>query len=290
MLTDGYGLPLSTTSFAARDAYVEACEAKLTMYPGAIEAFDRAIAADPDFALAHAAKAHLLLERGDAAAARASMAAATSIVAGLSAREASHVAIFELLVAGEAEGALSALLAHVGAWPRDAVVLATTAFTNGLIGSSGRAGQKRTLLELLERLAPSYGGDWWFTAHHGMALSENGQREAARPKGADDVGAELTCELRDHRPDCAGCAVHEDALPRLKAAVLEQSLPRSQARDRHNRRLSICGFETGSRSPASLSQIRARTPNSATRPSPNGAIGRSRHGNYAARLRLHMGM
>src|SRR6201989_1223189 len=38
---------------------------------------------------------------------------------------------------------------------------------------------------------------------------------------ADDVGAELTCELRDHRPDCAGRAVHEDALPRLKAAVLE---------------------------------------------------------------------
>src|SRR6266436_9672127 len=48
--------------------------------------------------------------------------------------------------------------------------------------------------------------------------------------GADDVGAELTCELRDHRPDCAGCAVHEDALPRLKTAMLEQSLPRSQAR------------------------------------------------------------
>jgi hypothetical protein len=29
--------------------------------------------------------------------------------------------------------------------------------------------------------------------------------------------------------------VHEDALPRLKAAVLEQSLPRSQARDRQTR-------------------------------------------------------
>src|SRR5262249_59955138 len=37
--------------------------------------------------------------------------------------------------------------------------------------------------------------------------------------GADDVGAELTCELRHHRPDCAGCAVHEDALPRLKTAM-----------------------------------------------------------------------
>ena len=37
--------------------------------------------------------------------------------------------------------------------------------------------------------------------------------------GADDVGAGLSCELRHHRPDCAGHAVHEDALPRLKAAV-----------------------------------------------------------------------
>ena len=71
MLTDRYGLPLSTASPAARDAYGEGCEAKLTMYPGAIEAFDRAIAADPGFALAHAARAHALLERGDAAAARA---------------------------------------------------------------------------------------------------------------------------------------------------------------------------------------------------------------------------
>jgi len=182
MLTDQYGLLLSTTSSAARDAYVEGCEAKLTMYPGAIEAFDRAIAADPGFALAHAVRAHALLERGDAVAARASMASVNSLAAGLSAREASHVAFFGLLLAGATQEALSALHAHLDAWPRDAVVLATTAFTNGLIGSSGRAGQKRMLLDLLDRLAPSYGDDWWFTAHHGMAFSENGQRDAARPK------------------------------------------------------------------------------------------------------------
>ncbi|HJU19679.1 MAG TPA: tetratricopeptide repeat protein [Stellaceae bacterium] len=182
MVTDRYGLLLSTHSSAARDAYGEGCEAKLTMYPGAIEAFDRAIAADPGFALAHAARAHALLERGDMAAARESMAAANALAAGLSAREQSHIAFFDLLASGEAEAALSALRAHLNEWPRDAQVLATAAFTNGLIGSSGRAGQKRALLELLDRLAPSWGDDWWFTAHHGMALSENGQREAARPK------------------------------------------------------------------------------------------------------------
>src|SRR5438477_3611831 len=56
-----------------------------------------------------------------------------------------------------------------------------------------------------------------------------------RASGADDVGARQSCKLRHHRPDCAGRAVREDALPRLKPAVLEESLPRSQARDRQAR-------------------------------------------------------
>src|SRR3954471_14874316 len=108
MLTDRYELPLSTASSAARDAYVQGCEAKLTMYPGAIEAFDRAIAADPGFALPYAAKAHALAEH-DAAAAREVMAGANALAAGLPAREASHVAFFGLLVAGDAEAALDAV-------------------------------------------------------------------------------------------------------------------------------------------------------------------------------------
>src|SRR5215472_14121755 len=108
MLTDGYGLPVSTDSAAARDAYVAGCAAKLTNYPGAIDALDRAIAADPGFALAHAAKAYALLERGDAAGGRAAIAAANSNAAGLSEREASHIRFFGFLVAGDSEGALAA--------------------------------------------------------------------------------------------------------------------------------------------------------------------------------------
>jgi hypothetical protein len=52
MQSDRYGLPLSTGSVAARDAYVEAADLALTFYPGAAEAYDRAIAADPRFAMA----------------------------------------------------------------------------------------------------------------------------------------------------------------------------------------------------------------------------------------------
>ena len=181
MLTDLYDLPLSTSSSAARDAYIEGCIAKLTMYPGAIEAFDRAGEADPAFALPHAARAHALLERGDVARARSSIAKAADLGTGVSEREASHVAYLASLVAGDTEAALGALPVHLEAWPRDVLVLGTTAFTNGLIGSSGRTGQKRTLLDLLDRLAPHYADDWWFSAHHGMALSENGAHNDARP-------------------------------------------------------------------------------------------------------------
>src|SRR3546814_3215163 len=53
--------------------------------------------------------------------------------------------------------------------------------------------------------------------------------------GADDVGTGLACELRHHRSDCASRTVCDDALSCPQAAVLEQSLPRSQARDRQAR-------------------------------------------------------
>lgn len=223
MLTDHYGLPLTTSSAAARDAYIEGCRAKLTAYPGVIPALDRALDADPGFALAHTARAHALLERGEAPAARAAMATAASLAPRLSAHEASHVAYFGLLVAGDSEAALSAVTEHLDTWPRDVMVLATTAFTNGLIGSSGRAGQKRRLLALLDRLAPSYGDDdWWFAAHHGMALSENGQRAAARPK------IDRSLALNSKNPWAAHARAHlcyEEGDPDTGRAFLKSWLP-----------------------------------------------------------------
>src|ERR1700730_15332412 len=58
---------------------------------------------------------------------------------------------------------------------------------------------------------------------------------AGSAPGADDVRAGLTCELGRHRTDYAGRTVHKDALPRTKAAVLEQPLPRGQARHHKGR-------------------------------------------------------
>jgi len=182
MLTDRYGLDLSTASAAARDAYVQASDLALTFYPGAAEAYDRAIAADTGFALAHAGKAQVLIRQGDVAAARVALGTAKDVSAGLSEREASHIRFFDLVFAGQTDAAIAAVYAHLRAWPRDALVVASAANPNGLIGGSGRIGQKHQIAALMDSLAPHYGDDFWFLAYHAMALSEDGQLAVARAK------------------------------------------------------------------------------------------------------------
>ncbi len=180
MLRDRYGLGLSTASANARDAYVEASDLALTFYPGAAEAYDRAIAADPHFALAHAGKAQMLARQGDVAAARGALAAAKEVATRLSEREASHIAFFDLAFAGRTDAAIAALYPHLTAWPRDALVVSTAANPNGLLGGSGRIGQKHQIAELMDSLAPHYGNDFWFLSYHAMALSEDGRLAPAR--------------------------------------------------------------------------------------------------------------
>jgi tetratricopeptide (TPR) repeat protein len=189
MLTDRYGLSLSTASTGAREAYVEGCDLALTFYPGVARAYDRAVAADPGFALAHAGKAQVLMREGNIGAARVALAAAADAAAHLSEREASHIAFFELVFAGRTDAAIAALYTHLAKWPRDALVVASAANPNGVIGGSGRIGQKHRIAALMDSLAPHYGDDFWFLSYHAMALSEDGQLAAARAKIEQSLAA-----------------------------------------------------------------------------------------------------
>ena len=180
MLADRYGLALSTSSPGARDAYIEGSNLLLTNYPGAVAAFDRSIAADPDFALAHVGRARALQLSADVPGARAAIATARILISGLSEREVSHLDVFAELADGKPDAALTAVRKHVASWPRDALVVSTAAAQTGLIGTSGRAGREQDQLDFLTVLAPHYGDDWWFNSHYAMALLELGHHEAAR--------------------------------------------------------------------------------------------------------------
>ena len=108
---DRYGLPLSTNSPEAAKAYRDGIDLMLSAWPGAAEAFDRALAADAEFALAHVARAriHSFYQQGEAA--RKEAAAARELVARRGTeRERGHVETLALAVEGNLPAALSSAL------------------------------------------------------------------------------------------------------------------------------------------------------------------------------------
>ena len=75
---------------------------------------------------------------------------------GTTSREQSHIAIFEQILTGRGGAAIPAILAHLKAWPRDAMMLAPITGVFGLIGFSGKAGREAEQLAVLEPLASKY--------------------------------------------------------------------------------------------------------------------------------------
>lgn len=179
MQEDRYGNRLTTTSAVARDAYVDGCDLILAQWHGGVAAFDRALAADPDFPLAHAGRARALQLASDMAGARAAISAAKAYP-DVPERDASHIEVFNLMLNPPGD-VLAQVHRHVARWPTDALVAATATNIAGLIGISGRVDREQEQVDFLNDLAPAYGNDWWFNGHYGMALSELGAHDRARP-------------------------------------------------------------------------------------------------------------
>ncbi|KGT77106.1 hypothetical protein MA20_21010 [Bradyrhizobium japonicum] len=187
---DRYGLSLSTSSHEAASAYREGVDLMLAGWTGTAEALERAIAADPDFALPHIARArvHAFYQQGDLARQKAAVARERVAKRGTE-RERSHVETLALAIEGRLPEAIASTLKHVDAWPRDAVVLSLPLGAFGLFAFSGMPDHDRARHELCERVARHYGEDWWFLTMSGWAMTENG--DVARGRGITERGFDL---------------------------------------------------------------------------------------------------
>ena len=222
MLRDRYDLPVSTTSVAALEAYVDGVDRLLSANTGAGERFERAIDADPGLGLGHVGRARSLQLQARAGEAREAAARARALAAGLTRRERSHVEALAIGVEGDASRALAAIMEHLAEFPRDAMVLGPATGVYGLIGFSGRLDRNEQLAELLDGLAASYGDDWWFLGAHGFALTEARGFAA----GAPLVERALRLNRRNaHAAHAHAHVLYERGGDREGAAFLEAWLP-----------------------------------------------------------------
>ncbi|MCA1390523.1 tetratricopeptide repeat protein [Bradyrhizobium sp. IC3123] len=222
-LQDRYGLPLSTTSHEAASAYRDGVDLMLAGWTGTAEMLERAIAADPDFALAHIARGrvHAFYQQGDLA--RQKAARARELVAGRgSERERSHVETLALAIEGRLPEAIASTLKHIDAWPRDALVLSLPLGAFGLFAFSGMADHDRARHELCERVAPHYGEDWWFLTMSGWAMTENG--DVARGRAVTERGFNLRRE-NAHAAHAVLHAMFEDGSTEDADRLVDEWLP-----------------------------------------------------------------
>ena len=173
---DNRGLPISTSSDRAAGRYREGVDLMLSTWPGADAVLNEAIAADPGFALAHAARARLHAMRSESAQAKRRIAEASELVVVRGTeRERSHVAALSHALNGRAGEALAAVYAHADTWPRDVVVLSLPLGAFGLLAFSGRPDHDQARVDLCERHAGQFAADdWWFLTYRGWSHAENG--------------------------------------------------------------------------------------------------------------------
>lgn len=180
MHRDRYDLPLTTNSDRAAAFYRDGVDRMLSALYGADDAFDRAIAEDPDFALAHIARARIHQLNMNGREARASAAHARQLTASVTERERRHVEIIAATIEGQPKLAMTGAEAHLDEFPRDAQVLSLLLGAFGLYAFSGRADHDAAKLAICERHARHYGEDWWFISYLGWSHTEAGNLDTGR--------------------------------------------------------------------------------------------------------------
>jgi len=167
MLRDAYDLSVTTESRDALDAYDHGVRGLLGFRADTIDSFRRALARDPEFALARAALAVALFLDEQMGEAKTAMAAATAAAPTLPPRERRHLEALGAWMGGRSADALRLIGESLAETPRDVVLLQRAYFIHFW---QGRAAE---MLELSTAALGALASDHHACALHAFSLEEN---------------------------------------------------------------------------------------------------------------------
>ncbi|MFP1132861.1 tetratricopeptide repeat protein, partial [Asticcacaulis sp. W401b] len=179
---DTRALFLTTRNDQAAVHYNHGVVLMLSAWPGAAELLDAALARDPEFALAHAARGRLHAICAQPTLARQAFAEAERLAARFGdERERSHIHVLSTALKGASDHAISTGVAHLDLWPNDAVIFSLLLGPFGLLAFSGMANHDQARVDLCKRYEGAYASnDWWFLTYSGWAIAENGEATQGR--------------------------------------------------------------------------------------------------------------
>jgi len=185
-LTDAQGLPITTVSTGAAEAWDRTVLAFLTHAKTTPEHLGATLEADPDFALPFAAKGlfYMLLGRSELVApARDALAIAKAAAdaQGATARERAYIAALDAYLGGKLSEAVAILEAQIEQTPQDVLAVKLDHAIRFILGD------RRGMLRMMRKAAPGIGMQHPYIGYaHGclaFALEENGEYSLAELHG-----------------------------------------------------------------------------------------------------------
>ena len=174
---DRYGLPVTTSSERALDAYCEALDLALAQRDGARRLLSEALQADESCALAWALLGLQQRATGDISGGNESLTRAFGLASGLTDRERSHLDVLHrfALAPDKTEAAIQK---HLSVWPGDALIVLQADYFYNFVDS--RSDRYPRQLALFEQVVRAYEDDWFMLGELAFAAEENGYYSRAR--------------------------------------------------------------------------------------------------------------
>jgi tetratricopeptide (TPR) repeat protein len=167
--------PLTCASPEAARLYQEGVDRILGSQSAAADLLDRALAIEPGFTLAAVAR-YLVARDAREPDAERFRAVAEEAATRATEWEQSHVDVL-IALAEQPAGAVDRARAHIQQVPGDLLVISQLA---GYLFFYGGPDKQHLVLDLLESVGQTLGGDWAYLARLGFAASEHGDRRRGR--------------------------------------------------------------------------------------------------------------